>query len=65
MFLRDSYADPDWIRIQWGLWIQEDKKSPQKVNKFNFLKCWMFFFERRRLLLYLELYVLFWRSRDR
>ncbi len=31
MFLKDSYADPDWIRIEWGLWIQEDKNSPQKM----------------------------------
>jgi hypothetical protein len=30
MFLRDSYADPDWIQIQWGPWIQEDKNFPQK-----------------------------------
>jgi hypothetical protein len=31
MFLKDSDADPDWIRIEWGLWIQEDKNSPQKM----------------------------------
>ncbi len=36
--------DPDWIRIQSGLWIriQEGKNDPQK---FHVLKCWMASFE--------------------
>ncbi len=56
----DQY--PDRIRIKLGSWIrfairigiQESKNDPQKwkkVNKFNFLKCWMFCFEGSRLLL--------------
>jgi hypothetical protein len=49
-----------WIRIwiKWGLWIririqegENDQQTLKNVNKFQFLKCWMFFFERRRLLL--------------
>ena len=37
------------IRIQWGLWIriqiEESKNDPQtweKVDKFHFLRCWVF-----------------------
>jgi hypothetical protein len=52
--------DPDWIRSQSGPWIririQKGKNDSQsqpkkKVNKFKFLKCWMFSFEDLRLLL--------------
>jgi hypothetical protein len=46
-------TDPDWTRIEWDPWvrirIQEGKNNPQKlkkVNKFPFLKCCMFSFER-------------------
>jgi hypothetical protein len=55
--LDSSVVDPDpvWVWIQWGPWIriQEGKNDhkKEKINQFHFLKCWMFFFEGRRLLL--------------
>jgi hypothetical protein len=58
------HPDPDWIWIQWfpgsgtGFTIRsgfrEGKNNPQirkKLNKFHFLKCWMFSFEGWRLLM--------------
>ncbi len=44
----DPSQDPAWIRIQWDLWIRiriQEDKNRKKVDKFYFLKCWMFSFE--------------------
>jgi hypothetical protein len=42
-------ADPQWSELILVGWIrirlQEGKINPNKVKKFNVLKCWMFSFE--------------------
>jgi hypothetical protein len=44
----DPYPKPDWIRIQWCSGSRSAKmtlKNRKKVNRFYFLKYWMFSFE--------------------
>ncbi len=51
--IRISNPDPDWVGIQFGLWIRirnriqagKNYLQKEKVKTFQMLKCWMFSFQ--------------------